>query len=196
VFSLRANRRTFMGHRIIFTLIVMSVAGLSTACNDPASSEETALRRGEVVSGQGTVVHGESDHAASYEAEDFSSAVLAVMDDAGVERGVLVGHSFGVSVARDVALEWPTRVAGLYMLDGFLVPLAGGDPALVDPLLAAFQSDARQQSAAAFIEQYMIGERLVLPAETFPRPDSGARRSGRRVLTRHPRGLGGAALGD
>ncbi|MCA9618170.1 MAG: alpha/beta hydrolase [Myxococcales bacterium] len=101
--------------------------------------------------------HGASSESSSYAASDFAEAVTAVMNDAAVERAVIVGHSFGVSVARDVALAMPERVAALQMVDGFLVPLGGGIPALVDPLLASFASDDWEQAAEGFIDQFMIG---------------------------------------
>ncbi len=101
--------------------------------------------------------HGASDARDEYSPEVFSAAVRAVMEDAGAERAVLIGHSFGVAVSRDVALAEPERVVGIYMMDGLVAPLAGGDPEVVDPLLAGFASDAWQDVAAGFVEQFMIG---------------------------------------
>jgi pimeloyl-ACP methyl ester carboxylesterase len=47
--------------------------------------------------------------------------LLAVLDDAGVERVVLVGHSLGCYVAAGLATLRPERVAGLVLVDGGLV---------------------------------------------------------------------------
>lgn len=100
--------------------------------------------------------HGESAPLGDYPPAAFSDAVLAVMDDAEIDDAVLVGHSFGVSVARDVALTVPNRVTGLFMLDGFLVPL-GGDPELGAAVLAQFESDEWPAAAETFVEQFMFG---------------------------------------
>jgi pimeloyl-ACP methyl ester carboxylesterase len=63
--------------------------------------------------------HGQSGAPkVRYTQERFADAVIAVMDRAGVEKAVLVGHSMGLSVIRQVALRHPERVAGLVIVDG------------------------------------------------------------------------------
>jgi 3-oxoadipate enol-lactonase len=54
------------------------------------------------------------------EAVPFSNRadVIAVMDGAGIERGVVVGCSRGGSIALDTALEFPDRVAGVAWVCG------------------------------------------------------------------------------
>jgi lipase len=44
--------------------------------------------------------------------------VVRLLDAAGVERGVLVGHSMGGFVATRTAIDHPDRVRGLVLLDG------------------------------------------------------------------------------
>lgn len=98
--------------------------------------------------------HGESDAPSQFTADGFADAVSGVMDAASVERAVLVGHSFGVSVTRDIAVSEPERVAALMMVDGFVVPLGGE----LGPALAAqFETGAWKSAAANFVEQFMIG---------------------------------------
>jgi pimeloyl-ACP methyl ester carboxylesterase len=63
--------------------------------------------------------HGASDPAPSPEAytyEELAGDLLAVMDDAGMERAVLAGASMGAHTAVRVALEHPERVAGLVVV--------------------------------------------------------------------------------
>jgi pimeloyl-ACP methyl ester carboxylesterase len=65
--------------------------------------------------------HGQSDAPSTrYTMDYFASAVRAVMDDAGVDRAVLVGHSMGVPVICRVYAQDPGRVAGLVAVDGVL----------------------------------------------------------------------------
>ncbi len=56
----------------------------------------------------------DGDHAIASHADDM----LQVLDQLDVERFVAVGHSFGASVAIEMARMAPTRVAGLVIIDG------------------------------------------------------------------------------
>lgn len=48
----------------------------------------------------------------------FGDALLAMLDEAGIDRPILVGHSWGGLVALQVAIEHPDRVAGVISVDG------------------------------------------------------------------------------
>ncbi|MEU7477594.1 alpha/beta hydrolase [Lentzea sp. NPDC042327] len=50
--------------------------------------------------------------------DDHVSDALAVLDDAGVERCVVMGWSMGVTIAAELALRHPERVAGLLLVAG------------------------------------------------------------------------------
>lgn len=63
--------------------------------------------------------HGQSDKPrVDYTAGLLSRSVAAVMDHAHVKHAVLVGHSAGVPVIRELALVFPNRVEGLVVADG------------------------------------------------------------------------------
>lgn len=64
--------------------------------------------------------HGDSDapEEADYSIPFFADSVVAVMKDAGVRRAVLVGHSLGFSISREVARRYPERVTALVSCDG------------------------------------------------------------------------------
>ena len=51
----------------------------------------------------------------------------------GVERPVVLGHSFGTIVALELALRHPDRVAGLALLSGYYFPTARVDVPLLSP---------------------------------------------------------------
>lgn len=67
----------------------------------------------------------------------FVEDALAVLDDAGVDRCVVAGWSFGVNTAFELALEHPERVSGLFAVAG--VPggtfASMGAPLLIPRLL-------------------------------------------------------------
>lgn len=50
--------------------------------------------------------------------EDLADDVACVLDDAGLDRAVLIGHSMGVQVALETYRRYVARVAGLVLLCG------------------------------------------------------------------------------
>ncbi len=71
--------------------------------------------------------------------------LLGVLDQLEVERCIVVGHSFGASIAIEMARMAPTRVAGLVIVDG-----AGDFTELPAGALAGFRTNL--DSADHFLE--------------------------------------------
>ncbi|MFP2907069.1 alpha/beta fold hydrolase [Pyxidicoccus sp. 3LFB2] len=65
------------------------------------------------------------DPQGRYGAKEMAEDVNAVADALGLKRFVLVGHSFGGTVAGEYAIRWPERLAGLVFVDtaGTMQPL-------------------------------------------------------------------------
>ncbi len=62
---------------------------------------------------------GKSDKPeAEYTLEAFAEAVISVMNDTKTDKAILVGHSLGTAVCREVALLHPDRVKALVDVDG------------------------------------------------------------------------------
>jgi lipase len=61
--------------------------------------------------------HGESGREPPWNVGTHSGDLLETLDDAGVERATLVGHSFGGLVAATLAAAAVERIDGLIMLD-------------------------------------------------------------------------------
>jgi len=64
---------------------------------------------------------------------------IALMDELGMERAVLVGHSAGAVIAVLAAEKYPERVSGLVLEDPAVVS-GGGTPAWIAPLLRTPQA--------------------------------------------------------
>src|SRR6185369_13489379 len=67
--------------------------------------------------------YGKSDkpEKAKYTMRFFARAVRAAMDDAKIDRAILVGHSMGTPVIREFDRLFPTRTRGLVAVDGALL---------------------------------------------------------------------------
>ena len=65
--------------------------------------------------------HGTADQPAragsAYTTAELAASLVGVLDEAGVGRGVFVGFSLGGGVALQVALDHPTRVSALALVD-------------------------------------------------------------------------------
>ena len=64
--------------------------------------------------------HGSSDSPgdpAAYSVRTSLDAMLAILDDVGAERAVLVGHSLGGYLSLELAISHPERVAALVLVD-------------------------------------------------------------------------------
>jgi pimeloyl-ACP methyl ester carboxylesterase len=98
--------------------------------------------------------HGQSDKPKiAYSMEFFARAVDAVMRDAGVDRGVLIGHSMGTPVARQFYRKYPRKTLGLVIVDGALRPF--GDKKMMDGFIAPLRGPDYKERAAQFIDGMM-----------------------------------------
>jgi pimeloyl-ACP methyl ester carboxylesterase len=96
--------------------------------------------------------HGGSDRPPrDYTMELFAQGIAAVMDDAGVEKAFLVGHSMGTPVIRQFLRLHPKRVLGLVAVDGALRPFST-DPSFKERFLAPYKTDRWKDAMSAFID--------------------------------------------
>jgi pimeloyl-ACP methyl ester carboxylesterase len=64
--------------------------------------------------------HGDSDRPrAGYRTRDFAADAAAALDQLGIERCVVVGHSMGSANAMRFAIDFPRRTAGLVLAGAF-----------------------------------------------------------------------------
>jgi pimeloyl-ACP methyl ester carboxylesterase len=95
--------------------------------------------------------HGSSEEpAGEYSMDLFAAAMAAVLDDAGVERAVLVGHSNGVPSVRQFYRRYPERTAALVLVDAALKAMFGEEQAT--GFLAIFGGDDYRDRVAAMVD--------------------------------------------
>jgi pimeloyl-ACP methyl ester carboxylesterase len=132
-------------------------------------------------------------HGASTRPDDLASAapdaqartILAALRAIGVERGVVVGHSFGTAVAIALALEAPELVRGLVLVAPATHPWGGGGVSWHN----RFVSGTPLGWAFSWILPYPIGTLTmdgILPAvfRPDPVPENYAERIGARLVLR------------
>jgi pimeloyl-ACP methyl ester carboxylesterase len=68
----------------------------------------------------------------------LAQAVLAAVDDAGIEQAVFVGHSMGGPVLRQLCRLAPGRVSAIVVIDGFF---SLEDPASGDAVLSLYSQN-------------------------------------------------------
>jgi pimeloyl-ACP methyl ester carboxylesterase len=81
----------------------------------------------------------------------FARAVADVMDDAKVERAVLVGHSNGAPVVRQFWRRFPERTRGLVIVDGALKSMFSPEQA-EQAVVALGGPNAGEQVAKFFVD--------------------------------------------
>ncbi|WP_329789458.1 alpha/beta hydrolase [Lentzea sp. DG1S-22] len=67
---------------------------------------------------RGTMGSGRPVDERNISLDDHVSDAIAVLDDAGIDRCVVMGWSMGVTIAAELALRHPERVAGLLLVAG------------------------------------------------------------------------------
>jgi pimeloyl-ACP methyl ester carboxylesterase len=123
--------------------------------------------------------HGDSERpSCCYTVDDLAADTVAFLDDAGIERATLVGHSGSCFTARRVAVTHPERVVGLVLIGA---PLSLAKPAVLafqatvhaleDPVPAQFAREFQAGAAhvplpEGFLEG-LVAESLKLPVHVW-----------------------------
>ena len=95
--------------------------------------------------------HGESDAPETeYSNGLFAESVAAVMNDLGIERAILVGHSMGVTVVRQFCRLYPDRVEALVAVDGAMIPMP---PDRLEQMIAPLRRPDYKGVMEAMMEQ-------------------------------------------
>jgi len=83
--------------------------------------------------------HGKSDKPEiTYGMDLFARAVDAVLQDAKVNRAVLMGHSMGTPIARQFYRKYPQKTLAIVIVDGALGPF--GDKSMMDKMVASLRA--------------------------------------------------------
>jgi len=134
--------------------------------------------------------HGKSDKPETkYSMDLFAQAVDAVMQDAKVNRAVLVGHSMGTPVARQFYRKYPAKTLAIVIVDGALRPF--GDKAMMDRMIAGLRGPNYKETIAQMFAG-MAGP--ALPAEAQERIKAATLSTPQHVLVSAMEGMADPAI--
>lgn len=105
--------------------------------------------------------HGKSDKPnIEYTQEAFAGAIRAVLQQAGVQRAVLVGHSMGAAVARQFLLDYSQLGVGMVIVDGAVWKGAPGPirKKPPTPFVLGLRGPQSKRVAANYIETMFTAE--------------------------------------
>ena len=123
--------------------------------------------------------HGQSPHASEQSFELLAADVLEFLDDHGLERAHVLGHSLGGKIAMRLACDAPERVESLYVVDIALRP---------------YPSDPRPFQALLRLDLEALSSRR--EADDILKPDIPDRGTRQFVLMNLQRGEGGSLTWD
>jgi esterase len=127
--------------------------------------------------------HGKSPHADTMKYSEMAEDVLAYMDEKGLEKVWVLGHSMGGKVAMQLAMDAPERIAGIIVADISPVAYKPRHDHVLEGLKAVDTAalTSRQDSDRAlsdFVEEAGVRQFLLKNLEPVPaeeKVDSGAR---------------------
>jgi len=125
--------------------------------------------------------HGDAPKPESgYLIEDLAGDVVGLMDELEIGRAVVVGHSMGSWVARQIAIEHPERVLGLVLAGSFRAQVSGDpgtaaamreladvpDP-VTDEVARVFQVSTLAQPIVPELLDTFVAESMKVPARVW-----------------------------
>ncbi|CAI8040358.1 Soluble epoxide hydrolase [Geodia barretti] len=102
--------------------------------------------------------HGDSGKSESgYDFASVGNDVAAMLEGRGIERPVLVGHSWGADVALELAVAHPGLLQGIVFVDGGTIDASARYDTLDDALVQMAPPDFRGVTPAQFLERVRSG---------------------------------------
>lgn len=120
--------------------------------------------------------HGSSPHTDTMDYPSMASDVVAYMDEQGIDKASLLGHSMGGKVAMQVALQAPERVEKLIVADISPVAYKPGHDAILDGLKQIDLTNVRSRGdadklMAEFVEMAATRQFLLMNLERIPKQE-------------------------
>ena len=100
--------------------------------------------------------HGETDKPNSgFEFSSVTQDILGVMDGIGGDHPIVIGHSWGGSVALELAVRAPDSVKGMVWVDGGMINASARYPTVEDAKFEMSPPDFSGVTAKSFMERVL-----------------------------------------
>ena len=116
--------------------------------------------------------HSERPRGRHWTASAQASVLPAAFRFLGIERPIVVGHSWGTLVALALGLDYPQQVSGLVLISGYYYPTPRADVALFSPPAIPVLGDLLNHTVTPFIGEAMaprLIEKMFAPQGVSPR---------------------------
>ncbi len=98
--------------------------------------------------------HGESDKPNDgYDIESVTKDAIGIIDKLGIEKPLVVGHSWGGSVALNLAVEAPQSVKGLTWVDGGMINVSNRYPSIEEAKVEMAPPDFTGVKVEGFLDR-------------------------------------------
>jgi pimeloyl-ACP methyl ester carboxylesterase len=82
--------------------------------------------------------------------------LIKALDQLGVERAVVLGHSWGTLVAVALGIQFPSRVRGLVLASGYYFPTARWDVAVLSPPAIPVIGDVMRYTVSPLVGRLLL----------------------------------------
>ena len=116
--------------------------------------------------------HSDRPRGTIWSPERQADLMLELLDQVGVERPVVAGHSWGAMVASAMAIAAPERLRALLLLSGYYFPTARADVPLLSGPAIPMLGDALAYTAAPLVARAILPgllKRIFQPLPVDPR---------------------------
>jgi pimeloyl-ACP methyl ester carboxylesterase len=99
--------------------------------------------------------YSEQPHSKTWSASEQADLLHAALIQMGVERPVILGHSWGTMVAMSLALQFPDYARSLVLLSGYYYPTPRLDVMMLSPPAIPVMGDVMRHTVSPFIGRMM-----------------------------------------
>ncbi|MDR5777335.1 MULTISPECIES: alpha/beta hydrolase [unclassified Caballeronia] len=115
--------------------------------------------------------HSDRPRNRLWTAQAQAALIQRALNELGIAKPIVVGHSWGTLVALSLAVDFPGELRGLVLISGYYFPSARLDVAMTAPVALPVVGDVIRYTASPFAGRLLIGQ--TVKAMFSPQPVPG-----------------------